>query len=119
MDTNKLAYDFVEEHFAESINHSVIGAALRELLRQVYLGRQDIQENINLYIITQDANTGCDTCNSMVVAAKSEAEAGKITPVDGDSSWCWTSPENVKVCFLGKATNDIGAGVICASFHAG
>ncbi len=43
MDTDKLAYDFVEEHFAEPINHSVIGKALRELLGQVYqLGRQDV-----------------------------------------------------------------------------
>mgnify|MGYP001617720148 CR=1 FL=1 len=46
-DLDKLAYDFVEEHFAEPINHYIIGAALRELLSQVYqLGRQDVYREI-------------------------------------------------------------------------
>ncbi len=47
MDTDKLAYGFVEKHFGEPVNHSVIGKALRGLLKQVYQqAHQEIYKEI-------------------------------------------------------------------------
>jgi hypothetical protein len=95
---------------------------------------------VNLYLISQAVNRGYDIYDSAVVAAESEEEARIISPngytewVDGKwhtrmtdgsleiTDWLytdWVLPSQVQVKFLGKATEDIKHGVICASFNAG
>ena len=82
---------------------------------------------MNLYKVSQNDNNGYDTFSDMVVCAKDEQHARSIHPYDttfpginhwDHGMWC-TSPEDATVIYLGEARNDIGPGVICASFHAG
>jgi hypothetical protein len=79
---------------------------------------------MNLYLLTQEVNRGYDTYDSCVVAAESAEDARVIQPreiefePDENFSW-WVSPESVTVTFLGRATESIKRGVICASFNAG
>jgi hypothetical protein len=79
---------------------------------------------MNLYLLTQDVETGYDTYDSVVVAAKTETDAKSIHP-EGDDAWrywsgCWPwSPESVSVKLIGKAVKGTPAGVILSSFNAG
>lgn len=83
---------------------------------------------MNLYLLSQDANSGYDTYDSVVVAAESENEARLITPDCGsseehwlDSSWRdWAyTPDQVSVELIGVAADGTPSGVILASYHAG
>ena len=97
---------------------------------------------MNLYHISQEENDDYDTYSDMVVAAKSEGAAALIHPGDRsmyednythpsyvvptledvwkNNSDCWcSSPDKVKVKYIGKAAASIKKGIICASFHAG
>lgn len=76
----------------------------------------------NLYLLTQTENTGYDTFDSCIVAAKDENEARTIHPSRnpenwGDDTWC-SSPEKVTVTLLGTATNEVSFGVVLSSFCA-
>lgn len=95
---------------------------------------------MNLYLISQESNTGYDTYDSAVVAAELEEEARLIHP-DGHRTWdsekedwfmtcndgsrsydgrygTWASAEQVKCELLGEALM-LNKGVVLASFNAG
>ena len=84
---------------------------------------------MKLYHISQDEVRGYDTFSDMVVCAESEDEARKIHPAtcspNSEDPWSYrwsgwsTSPEQVKVKYLGEAADDLEKGIICSSFHAG
>lgn len=80
---------------------------------------------MNLYLLTQDVNTGYDTYDSAIVAAKDEDFARKINPSEsskfgGYDAWDWAvSPDQVKVELIGKAVKGTLEGVVLASFNAG
>lgn len=80
---------------------------------------------MNLYLISQVENNGYDTYDSAVVAALNEDSARLMNPKGGkiadgeDISWYWTSPNLVKVQFIGIANLGTPEGVICSSFNAG
>lgn len=78
---------------------------------------------MNLYLLTQDVETGWDTYDSVVVAAKTETDAKSIHPctiLGWGSRGDWPkSPESVDVKLIGKAVKGTPAGVILASFNAG
>ena len=95
-----------------------------------------MQQQLNLYFISQNINNDYDTFDSAVVVASSEEEAKLITPVSLDcamdlynnnfeyatehilSRWC--KPVFVQVTYLGKAASHLKSGeVVCASFNAG
>jgi len=79
---------------------------------------------MNLYLISQDQNTGWDTYDSAVVCAHDEEEARSIhpSPYDKDfksDTWC-NSPAHVKVKWIGIAAVEYDEpGIICTSFNAG
>lgn len=83
---------------------------------------------MKLYLIEQNENVNYDTYDSAVVAAPDEHTARHTHPNGYDmnadewtrrySSWC-SSPDKVKVTFIGEAMPDVVRGVICASFNAG
>ena len=79
---------------------------------------------MNIYLLTQDIESGYDTYNGAVVCADNEDEARKIHPssytIDWkhDRSWC-SSPDYVQVELIGKAKTNITKGVILSSFNAG
>ena len=87
---------------------------------------------MNIYLISQNENTGYDTFSDAVVIAKCADDAAKIHPVldwehdddsktvwnDGiDDSWC-SSPEQVRVELIGQAKPDAVEGIVLTSFHA-
>ena len=76
---------------------------------------------MNLYLISQTANNDWDTYDSAVVAAPDENTAKHMLPgnISSDAAVAsvWTSPENVKVKYLG--TTELPQSVICESFRAG
>lgn len=83
---------------------------------------------MNLYLISQDANTGYDTYDSAVVCAETEEEARLIHPSFYGENWngieegsfgTWTNSINVKVALIGKAVEGITKRVILSSFNAG
>ena len=78
---------------------------------------------MNLYLLTQDAVTGYDTYDSVVVAALTETEAKSIHPctiLGWDSRGDWPkSPENVDAKLIGKAVEGTPEGVILSSLNAG
>ena len=90
---------------------------------------------MNLYLISQEENTGYDTFDSAVVAAMTSKGAQRIHPEEEweheeraelweeaktDSYGSWASkPENVTVKLIGDATPGTAEGVILASFNAG
>lgn len=80
---------------------------------------------MNLYLLTQDVNTGYDSYDSVVVAAKDEDSARRIHPCEfskwggyDDRDWA-VSPDQVDVKLIGKAVKGTLEGVILASFNAG
>lgn len=79
---------------------------------------------MKLYLISQNENIDYDTYDSAVVAAHNEEEASKIHPDPPYGSWedCrdWcSSPNVVKVEYIGEAAPNVKKGVILASFNAG
>jgi len=80
---------------------------------------------MKLYHISQSSETGYDTFDSAVVAAKSPKAASLMHPHDGadirsKKSDDWTNdPEKVTVKHIGYAQQSVKAGVICSSFNAG
>jgi len=82
---------------------------------------------MNIYLVSQDENTGYDTYDSFICYADTEEEAQNMLPsVYGDwenpfGTWC-SSPDKASVTFLGTDLGidpDINAGVILTSFNAG
>jgi len=78
---------------------------------------------MKIFLISQDENNDYDTFDSAVVVAEDENEARNIRPGGGDwgesfSTWC-SSPELVKVEYIGEASEKYNEGVVCASFNAG
>lgn len=76
---------------------------------------------MNLYLITQNVNTGYDTTDSIVVAAESEQDAATVKPV-GTENYCgsWVgSISDLKITLIGVAIDGIEQGIIIESFNAG
>jgi hypothetical protein len=77
---------------------------------------------MRLWLLTQVEHCGYDTHDSVVVAAKTEEEAQLINP-NGEWGRRWTSwastPDAVKVEYIGEAVLGTEAGIILASFNAG
>lgn len=92
---------------------------------------------MNIYLVSQDKNTGYDTYDSFVVAVETEKEARETSPdnyykwhddewffqyadgtekVEKSDSWC--NPKDVKVKLIGVAKKGV-KGIVCASFNAG
>ena len=83
---------------------------------------------MNLYLISQDDNTGYDTFDSAVVIAENEEAARQIHPRGaGPNEWTepyndvWAKkPANVKVVLLGTwKGGPFSNPVVCSSFNAG
>ena len=84
---------------------------------------------MNIYLISQNVNTGYDTFDSAVVTANTEEEAriikpswdSQIEPWDGKNneygSWC--DAKDVKVKLIGKSDIISEPKIICSSFNAG
>tara|TARA_R110000824_G_scaffold142824_2_gene310127 strand:+ start:7800 stop:8048 length:249 start_codon:yes stop_codon:yes gene_type:complete len=64
---------------------------------------------MNLYLLTQEENTGEGTFDSCVVVAESGEDAKNIHPFnDWDRVDAWTyDPKDVTVVFLGEARKDL------------
>lgn len=79
---------------------------------------------MNLWLIMQSVNTGCDTFDSAVVAAETEADARAISPEgewrkdDRYTGWAY-SPDQVTAKLIGTADASIEPGLVLASFNAG
>lgn len=79
---------------------------------------------MKLFRISQDANNGCDTYDSAIVAA-SDAEAARAIHPNGSDRWDGWSPswapslDQVSVEYIGEAADNVPAGVVLASFNAG
>ena len=83
---------------------------------------------MNIYLISQEVNTGYDTYDSAVVVAKNEEDARTIHPGHHgceyeNNNWnVWLKFEDrseVKVEFIGVADKTLERGVVLASFNAG
>ena len=95
---------------------------------------------MNIYLISQDVNSDCDTYDSAVVVAKNEEDAKNIHPSpyrkfkdgstyfeysdgsldkEGQSSSCWCRESEVKVKLIGSTESEREGEVICSSFNAG
>ncbi len=86
---------------------------------------------MNLYLISQTANSGYDTYDAAVVAAPNEATARQTNPSAygrencqinwSDRQWYWCdSPADVTVELIGTdAHPELGWRVILASYNAG
>lgn len=80
---------------------------------------------MNLYLISQSENNGYDTYDSAVVVAENEEDARNIHPSGKNEnwgyvfdSWC-SSPNKVKVEYIGKPKTGTLKGILLASFNAG
>jgi hypothetical protein len=71
-------------------------------------------KQMNLYLLSQNVNTGYDTYDSCVVCAKNEDEARTLGP-----DHCWCDPCDVKVKLIGVADKGIVKGIVLSSFNAG
>lgn len=85
---------------------------------------------MNLYLLWQEVNNGCDTYDSCIVCAKNIGEAVQIHPanfqgfdtikVDDEMySGEWAAEENIYCRLIGKADSSIPKGLVLASFNAG
>ena len=93
---------------------------------------------MNLYLISQTENNDYDTYDSAVVAASTEEEARHVCPSDyhkwiegewnfvysdgthrPDNPSSWVQPSSITVKLIGRAADDVVAGVVCASYNAG
>ncbi len=91
---------------------------------------------MNLYLITQEQNTGWDSYDSAVVCAPDEETARHMHPSGSQTegydrplklwweakyphgSWA-RDLEAVAVKLIGEAAADVAEGIVCASFNAG
>lgn len=84
---------------------------------------------MKLFKIEQSENDNYDTFDSAVVCCQSVEIARHMNPSDGRpmtvtlwnrtySNWC-SSPEHVKVTYLGEADDSIPVGVVVSSYNAG
>ena len=83
---------------------------------------------MKIFKLSQSQNEGWDTFDSLIVVADSEEEARLIHPAEeyeieidwGEpySSWC-SSPNDVKVEYLGEAKEGTKKGIILTSYNAG
>jgi hypothetical protein len=84
-----------------------------------------LQSPLNLYLLKQRWNTGYETYDSCVVAARTEAEARAMhpsgSPRDEADRGDWAAPEHVEVTLLGTAGHAVASQphVICASYTSG
>lgn len=86
---------------------------------------------MNIYKLVNPEEIDYDMYDSMVVCAGSDHEARHIYPNEleendpenwwdnEDYTWQWTTPDKVRVTFIGTAKMGIKSSVICASFNAG
>ena len=80
---------------------------------------------MKLWLISQDANSGYDTFDALVVAAKTEGAARLLHPEGVDADWDYTytawcrTPDQVEVELIGNAKPGTKEGIILASFNAG
>ena len=82
---------------------------------------------MKLWLLTNEVVTGYDTYDSAVVAAPDEATARMTHPLEYKDDWdgeydrwpCWCRAEDVVAKYIGEASPETEAGVICASFNAG
>ena len=97
---------------------------------------------MKIYLLKQDLNNGYDTYDSVVVIAENENEARKIHPSEfvthiKDGNWMGTYAkggeyenngydwvdldqiDQIKVTYIGEATDEQEKGVLLASFNAG
>jgi len=79
---------------------------------------------MKIYLCKQDANTGHDTYDGMVVCAEDETDARSTTTWECESNgWntdtVWCNPEQIKVTLIGDAAPGVERGVVLASFKAG
>lgn len=98
---------------------------------------------MNIYLVTQDVNSGYDTYDSMIVVAPDEDTARRTYPSDHvghywneargcwgfdcvDGSWApddrysaWAPIHELEVTLIGVASPDMKPGVVSASFNAG
>ncbi len=71
---------------------------------------------MKLYLLSQGQKDYYDYFDSILVCAKSKADALKIkTNEHGD----WAEPENIKVDLIGTAKRGQKRGIIISSFNAG
>lgn len=72
-----------------------------------------------LYLLTQTVNQNYDTYDSMVIAAKDEKQAIKISLKTGDTGeyGTWAEAKDITVECIGETNKK--AGLILASFQAG
>lgn len=93
----------------------------------------DVNEDLTsgLYLVRHDEDLGYDSYSSFVVCAPDEDTARHTDPLNGgvmdwstkdgwyqQTYWC-SSPDKVKVKYLGAASASVSAGIVCSSFHAG
>lgn len=84
------------------------------------------EKKLNIYRVSQSENRGYDFYDLMVVIAPDEATARSMDPRNGSmvtrwreiSSFWATTPENVIVELIGKATVE-KPGIVISSFNAG
>jgi len=93
-------------------------------LTQLDLAEIQEQFKLNLYLISQDEESGYDTYDSAVVCAANKDEAIKIHPggkwSDNKHDYIWaSSPSNVQAKLIGVASKSMAKGVVLASFNAG
>lgn len=93
---------------------------------------------MNLYLVSQDDNSGYDTFDSIIVAAESEEQARRTYPnntrVWDEEKECWLCTydltrdrsdtwsnylSSIDVELIGEAKPGTKAGLILASFNAG
>ena len=75
---------------------------------------------MKIYLISQSVNNNYDTYDAAVVIAAGEEFARDMHPSGYSREYTddWTTPENVKVEYLGE-TNEKEARIVLASFNAG
>jgi len=80
---------------------------------------------MKLYLISQTEWNNYETYDSAIVCAEDANDAATIHP-DGDESWkdgfrhTWcSSPDLVKVEYIGDAVTGLDRGIVLSSFNAG
>jgi hypothetical protein len=71
---------------------------------------------MNLYLLRRTDKCSYDSHDAFVVAADNETEAVNMQL---GYSTSWTTPNNIKVTYLGIAANNIKKGEILNSYNAG
>jgi hypothetical protein len=75
---------------------------------------------MNIYLITQNVNTGWDTYDAMVVVAETKERAKILTLEDRDDHiLTWTKFEHLECTLLGKAVKGSEEKIVFQSFNAG